>query len=67
MGEGELKLDAEGLHFEGTKSGEAYSFFVPIKQLPTYGMCTDCLLYTSCLSRTLQAWTMCSMWRRARI
>ena len=41
VGEGELKLDAEGLHFEGTKSGEAYSFFVPIKQLPTYGMCTD--------------------------
>ncbi len=41
VGEGELTLDAEGLHFDGAKSGEPYSFFVPIKQLPTYGMCTD--------------------------
>ena len=41
-GEGTLSLDAEGLHYEGTKKGGAYSFFVPIKQLPTYGMCTDC-------------------------
>ena len=34
-------MDAEGLHFEGKRRGEDYSFFVPIKQLPTYGMCTD--------------------------
>ena len=41
VGEGELTLDAEGLHFDGVRNGSAYSFFVPIKQLPTYGMCTD--------------------------
>lgn len=40
-GEGELKLDGDGLHFEGTNEGRPYSFFVPIKHLPTYGMCTD--------------------------
>lgn len=40
-GEGELRLDAAGLHFEGSRNGEAWSFDVPIKQLPTYGMCTD--------------------------
>ena len=41
VGEGTLRLDAEGLRFDGVKAGEAYSFFVPIKKLPTYGMCTD--------------------------
>ena len=40
-GEGELKLDRDGLHFEGTNEGRPYSFSVPIKHLPTYGMCTD--------------------------
>lgn len=41
VGEGELKVNAAGLSYEGTRSGAAWSFFVPIKQLPTYGMCTD--------------------------
>lgn len=41
-GEGELLLDKDGLHFDGTNDGKPYSFFVPIKHLPTYGMCTDC-------------------------
>ena len=41
-GEGTLRLDAEGLHYSGTRLGEPYSFDIPIKQLPTYGMCTDC-------------------------
>lgn len=41
VGDGTLTLDAEGLHFEGKRRGSGYSFFVPIKQLPTYGMCTD--------------------------
>lgn len=41
VGEGTLRLDREGLRFEGTRDGAAYSFFVPIRQLPTYGMCTD--------------------------
>ena len=40
-GDGTLTLDAGGLHFEGRKNGEPYSFFIPIKKLPTYGMCTD--------------------------
>ena len=41
-GEGTLLLDAAGLHFEGVKNGAPYSFHVPIRDLPTYGMCTDC-------------------------
>ena len=40
-GEGELRLDREGLHFEGVNGGAPYRFFVPIRHLPTYGMCTD--------------------------
>ena len=40
-GEGELLLDREGLHFEGVNGGAPYNFFVPIRHLPTYGMCTD--------------------------
>ena len=41
VGEGELWVNAEGLHYEGTKNGGQWSFFLPIKQVPTYGMCTD--------------------------
>ena len=41
VGEGVLTLDRRGLHFNGVKSGEEYSFFVESKNLPTYGMCTD--------------------------
>lgn len=41
VGEGELWVSAEGLHYEGTKNGGPWSFFLPIKQVPTYGMCTD--------------------------
>lgn len=41
VGDGVLTLDRAGLHFDGTKNGEKYGFFVPIHQLPTYGMCTD--------------------------
>ena len=40
-GEGTLTLDAGGLRYSGTRCGGEWSFFVPIKQLPTYGMCTD--------------------------
>ena len=40
-GEGELMLDAEGLHFDGVKNGAEWSFDIPINKLPTYGMCTD--------------------------
>ncbi len=40
-GEGILTLDRKGLHFKGTKYGEAYSFDLPSELVPTYGMCTD--------------------------
>lgn len=40
-GEGELRLDREGLHYEGTKDGAPFAFTIPSRQLPTYGMCTD--------------------------
>ena len=40
-GEGTLTLDAAGLRFDGVKNGGKYEFFVPIRNLPTYGMCTD--------------------------
>ncbi len=41
VGKGTLRLDREGLHYNGTKNGEEFSFFLPSKTLPTYGMCTD--------------------------
>ncbi len=41
VGEGTLTLDREGLHFEGSRDSAEFKFLVPIKQLPTYGMCTD--------------------------
>ena len=40
-GEGILSLDREGLHFQGTLEDRPYSFVVPSRELPTYGMCTD--------------------------
>jgi hypothetical protein len=41
VGEGELRLDKTGLTYTGTKKGEAWSFHIDIKNVPTYGMCTD--------------------------
>lgn len=41
VGEGELTLDAKGLHFEGKLKDEAKTFDIPIATLPTFGMCTD--------------------------
>ncbi|MEG1633781.1 MAG: lysophospholipid acyltransferase family protein [Oscillospiraceae bacterium] len=40
-GEGTLTLNREGLRYDGTRNGAHFEFFVPIKRLPTYGMCTD--------------------------
>ncbi len=40
-GEGELTLDAGGLHFEGTLEDKPFTFNIPSAQLPSYGMCTD--------------------------
>ena len=41
VGEGKLTLYRRGLTYEGTRDGEAFSFFIPSASLPTYGMCTD--------------------------
>lgn len=40
-GDGELRLDREGLHFQGTVDGAPYSFHLTCDQVPTFGMCTD--------------------------
>lgn len=41
VGEGELVLNRGGLHYTGTKDGQAFSFHLRPEQVPTYGMCTD--------------------------
>lgn len=41
VGEGELTLDSTGLQYSGTREGAPFSFHIPIRQLPTFGMCTD--------------------------
>ena len=40
-GDGELRLDAEGLHFDGTENGSPLKFSIVPAALPTFGMCTD--------------------------
>jgi 1-acyl-sn-glycerol-3-phosphate acyltransferase len=40
-GEGEILLNREGFHFEGSRDGRPFSFSVKPEHLPTYGMCTD--------------------------
>ena len=41
VGQGQLTLDHTGLTYDGTKDGQPWTFHVDIKNLPTYGMCTD--------------------------
>ena len=41
VGKGTLTLDKTGLTYAGTKNNEEFSFHINIKNLPTYGMCTD--------------------------
>jgi 1-acyl-sn-glycerol-3-phosphate acyltransferase len=41
VGKGMLTLNREGLRYQGTRDGKAFEFFIPSKNLPTYGMCTD--------------------------
>ena len=41
VGEGEIVLNKKGFTFTGTKNEEPFEFFIDIKSLPTYGMCTD--------------------------
>jgi hypothetical protein len=40
-GEGSLTIDKTGLTFIGTNNKQPLTFTIPIKDLPTYGMCTD--------------------------
>ena len=40
-GEGTLRLDRAGLHFDGTLEDRPFRFDLASAQLPTYGMCTD--------------------------
>ena len=41
VGGGLLRLDSSGLTYTGTKNGGDWSFHIKIRNLPTYGMCTD--------------------------
>lgn len=41
VGEGTLRLDRAGFHFDGQRHGEAFSFSIAPALLPTFGMCTD--------------------------
>lgn len=41
VGEGLLTLNRQGLSYEGSKEGKAFSFHLSPAQVPTYGMCTD--------------------------
>ena len=41
VGEGTITLTHQGLTYNGTKNNDEFNFFIPIKDLPTYGMCTD--------------------------
>ena len=47
VGEGQLKLDREGLHYEGTRNGEHFEIHMPAAILPTYGMCTDVTFFST--------------------
>lgn len=40
-GDGILKLDIEGLHFDGQLNGEPFAFTLSPSEVPTFGMCTD--------------------------
>lgn len=41
VGEGELMLDRNGFRFTGTREDAPFSFTIALRQLPTFGMCTD--------------------------
>lgn len=40
-GNGILKINHEGIFFDGTRNGKPFSFTLSLKETPTYGMCTD--------------------------
>jgi hypothetical protein len=41
VGSGMLRLNRQGLTYEGTRNGEKFSFHLSPAEVPTYGMCTD--------------------------
>ena len=41
VGEGIITLNHSGLTYKGTKNGEEFTFHMELKEVPTYGMCTD--------------------------
>lgn len=41
VGEGEVTINRNGLTYKGTKNGENVELHLPLKDLPSYGMCTD--------------------------
>lgn len=40
-GKGTLKINHNGIFFEGVRNNEKFSFALTLKETPTYGMCTD--------------------------
>ena len=40
-GKGILRINHEGIFFDGTRNGKPFSFTLSLKETPTYGMCTD--------------------------
>jgi hypothetical protein len=41
VGSGELVLDRQGLHYQGTRDDRPFAFDLGSDKVPTYGMCTD--------------------------
>lgn len=40
-GSGILKINHQGIFFDGTRNGKPFSFTLTLSETPTYGMCTD--------------------------
>lgn len=36
-----MKINHEGIFFDGTRNGKPFGFTLSLKETPTYGMCTD--------------------------
>lgn len=47
VGEGQLTLDGDGLHYNGTRSGQPFEIHMPPAIVPTYGMCTDVTFFST--------------------
>lgn len=41
VGKGVATINRQGFTYKGTRDGEEIEMFIPSKDLPTYGMCTD--------------------------